>query len=224
VLKQHKNILFKTIQESGFPLSLFQTSENEDDWFIISIHDTPLQFWIKQSYTSFNDYQIRRTRFGPGFPLEQIGWDFSFPITYVSATLDEWLKSTVKEYFTEEQTPDLWPQIEIYQSLVTTSTISEEDYRYFSAEEKEQIQLSLLEFHRLVIENFNPTQEQLASINERLDYLGKAVDRLNRFDWKGIALSVVVSIAINLTVDTEGGRLLLKLFQQSFEAIIKLLA
>jgi hypothetical protein len=75
----------------------------------------------------------------------------------------------------------------------------------------------------MIAEEFNPTQEQLQFINERLDYLAKAVDRLNRFDWTGLAISIVVSIAVNLSVDTEGGRVLFTLFKAAFQATTKLL-
>ena len=75
----------------------------------------------------------------------------------------------------------------------------------------------------MIIENFKPDEEQSKLIAEKLNYLSNAVDRLNRFDWNGLALSIVISISINLAVDTDGGRLLYKLFEQAFNEAIKLL-
>jgi hypothetical protein len=61
----------------------------------------------------------------------------------------------------------------------------------------------------------------LEFINERLEYLSQAVDRLNKFDWKAQALSTLISIAVNLSVDTEGGKKLFQLFSQALEFIVK---
>jgi len=49
------------------------------------------------------------------------------------------------------------------------------------------------------------------------------VDRLNRFDWSGLAISIVVSIAVNMSVDTEDGRVLFTLFKAAFQATTKFL-
>jgi len=56
-----------------------------------------------------------------------------------------------------------------------------------------------------------------------LEYLKKAVDRLNKFDWRGLAISVVVGIGINLSVDTNSGKLLLDLLRQAFNTVTYLL-
>src|ERR1700730_9725630 len=66
--------------------------------------------------------------------------------------------------------------------------------------------------------SFTRTPEQSEFINERLEYLSKAVDRLNRFYWNGVAISVVMSIAVNLSVDTERGRVLFNTFKAAFRA------
>ena len=56
-----------------------------------------------------------------------------------------------------------------------------------------------------------------------LAVINRDSSRLNRFDWTGLAISIVVSIAVNLSVDTEGGRLLFTLFKAAFRATTKLL-
>jgi hypothetical protein len=47
----------------------------------------------------------------------------------------------------------------------------------------------------------------------RLDHLVDAVDHAVRWDWKALALSTFIEISIALTVDTEAGRELYKLFR-----------
>lgn len=78
-------------------------------------------------------------------------------------------------------------------------------------------------YRLLKIENYNPNDEQLEEINEKLEYISQAVERLIRRDWIGVAISTVIGIGINLGVDTEGGRQLLEFFQEAFSQIILLL-
>jgi hypothetical protein len=97
----------------------------------------------------------------------------------------------------------------------------------FTSNEKEQIREVLEEFKKSVIELFSgeiePIKDGIRNMEEKIDYLCNAVDRLNRFDWKGVARSTAIGIATNLTVDTEMGRQIFMLFQQAFQSIPKLL-
>jgi len=81
----------------------------------------------------------------------------------------------------------------------------------------------LLTFRLLVVENYHPDTEQLILISERLKYLEAAVDRLNSFDWKGVTISTLLSIAITLSLDTERGRQLYILFKQALSDLLHLL-
>ena len=74
-----------------------------------------------------------------------------------------------------------------------------------------------------MVKEFNPSREQLRLIQMQLDYLSEAVGRLNRIDWRGLAVSTVITIAIQLSLDTEKGKLLFQLFQQAFSVSLKLL-
>jgi hypothetical protein len=58
----------------------------------------------------------------------------------------------------------------------------------FTNEERQQLKLAIATFRLRLIETFNPTEEQLHVVLAKIDYLISAVDRLNRFDWKGVAL------------------------------------
>ena len=102
-----------------------------------------------------------------------------------------------------------------YSPLSSLSTIQKEDLLHFTDTEKKQIKSGLDEYKRLIIVNYIPTPEQLELINERLKYLSDSVERLNRFDWKALAASTVVSIGITLTLNTETGKQLFNLFMQA---------
>lgn len=129
----------------------------------------------------------------------------------------------MKTYLEDRDVPDLWSQIETLAFSSVSPIMSTRDTSMFSESEKVQARIAVQTFQQSIIENFNPPQEQLEYITDQLKYLADAVDRLNKFDWRGLALSIVVGIAINLTVDTEGGRLLFKLFEQAFQSALLLL-
>jgi hypothetical protein len=79
------------------------------------------------------------------------------------------------------------------------------------------------EFRLLIVKTFAPPANEMKVVNERLDYLKEAVDRLNRFDWRSVAMSTLIGISTALTLDTEKGRILFGLFQQAFSTVVHLL-
>jgi len=227
MLKEHKNRLLKLMQDANVDLAYVESLE-KDDVFQIQMRNSRIVFMLKQVPGSFDEFAINYTLYQPNFPLKISSEDFEDckPYYNINGGIENeykyWIEAVVKRYIYEKEMPDFWSQTRFYSSL-TGGSISKDDLRQFSAEEKNQIQIAVKEFERLVNNTYSPTQEQADYINERLKYLADAVDRLNRFDWKGLAISIVTSIAINLSVDTEGGKHLFRLFQQAFEIVMRLL-
>ena len=86
-------------------------------------------------------------------------------------------------------------------------------------EEKQLLQMSINEFEMLVAKEYNPSKEELTLIESRLKYLSEFLDRLNKFDWKAVLISTVVTIATTLTLSTEQGRQLFEMTKQVFTLI-----
>jgi hypothetical protein len=93
----------------------------------------------------------------------------------------------------------------------------------FSENDKIQLRLSINELHLLIIKNFSPSVDEMKIINARLEYLSNSLDRLNRIDWRGLALSTIISISVTLSLDTEKGKLLLGLFKKVFTNVLHLM-
>jgi hypothetical protein len=74
----------------------------------------------------------------------------------------------------------------------------------FSKEQAHQVRVAWREFRARVEAEFHPSRERADAISSHLDCLSEAVGRLSTFDWRAVAVSTVMSIAVNLTVDTEG--------------------
>ena len=191
-------------------------------FFRIRLRNTHLNFTVTQGPADFNLYSYEYRIFQPGYPRRS-SFDKEKALDEVLKVFKSWLEQSVRPYLNEERTPDLWLQIETYKSFVAETSGETRDASDFSDTERKDVRQSVSDFKRLLVENFKPTVEQAEFINGQLDYLTEAVDRLNRFDWRALAISVVISIAVNLSVDTEKGRLLFSLFEQAFRSTVKLL-
>ncbi len=191
----------------------------------IRFRDSGLRFEITDIPTTLHQFFANYTRFDAGCPLRRSGPGKPYlPIDRVYVLFSEWLMKELKPYIEEMKQPDLWQQIEQQKQLVSADPLTDCETSPFTEAEKQQVRVSIGQFRVLIVESFSPTQEQLEVINQRLDYLSGGVDRLSRFDWKALALAIVVGIGINLCVDAEGGRKLFELFRQAFSGVLHLLA
>lgn len=241
MLKKHKNILLETVRNSGLDPIWFRAYEarpehdkgfvtrvwsrltmlNQTPIFTVQVIDSPIKFCVRhRSFYELFDY--KHTYFDPRFS-EKDWSNEPKSIDEIVKVFNTWLRSEAREYIEDKQLPDLWEEIEAYREFITNATIPTQGSSSFTEEEKEVLRRSVQEFRQKVIESFNPSSDQEKFINGQLEYLSKAVDRLNRFDWRGLAISTLIGIAINLSVDTEKGRHLFRLFQQAFQAAGKLL-
>lgn len=249
MLKLHKNALLEAIKKSNLDPSRFQVEEPRSESksksvgsFLLSIikslaptvgdnpetptttirlRNSPLKFCVRHTEVSFDDFSYSYVPFMPGYP--EITWKRVKGIEALVSQFETWLIAWVEKYLREQQLPDLWTQMELYEPLLAETDITDENTSDFSAQEKEELRRHVNEFRVSVIEKFNPSQSQEKFINDQIDYLSKAVDRLNRFDWRALAISTVIGIGINLSVDAEKGRFLVHLFQQAFQTFGKLL-
>lgn len=253
MLKQDKNKLFEVVKFLEFSLSDIETyTAIEQDprsiayeiplrsCFVIKIKNAPLEFWVWNNPNNYRQYEVKMSQLRDEYKLSD--WmnfltldevlvhristkkaQLYLDIDDVCTAFRQWLSSVVHTVLSEEEVPDLWAQFETTKSFLSSTAFSQEDIEFFNSNEKEQIRKSLNEFRRLLLENIQTTNEQKKFIGERLDYLGTAVDRLNRFDWKGLAFSVVLGVVTNLAVDTNTGKFIFNLFEQAFQSVIKLL-
>lgn len=229
MLKKDSNRLFQTMAREGFDPKLFtieNVNSDEKGYFDqIQLKGTPLRFFIKLG-KEFNSYDCKYTRFTPDFRTilshnDRVG--IFCDIDKLEEWFIIWLQNEVKHYLSDSLEPDLWQQMQLETPLVTGEVLSSEDTGQFTDEEKRQIKLSINEFKLLVLDEFKPSNVELETIDGRITYLTEAVDRLNRLDWRSVAISTVIAISIALTLDTEGGRQLFDLFTRAFSSIAGLL-
>jgi hypothetical protein len=241
MLQQHRNAFMEAIRKAGLEPTLFSASTTEvgsveskvaaayrslirteeTKVFVIQVKNSPLKFAVECSQDDFYKFRCKSTKLEPNFSLGW--WSGVWPFEQVMVEFAKWLNGVAKKYIEDNCLPDYWDQIGLYEPFVNNVAPSTGARGKFTEEEKQRARRSMKRFHALIGQNFEVTADQETFIDERLDYLSNALDRLNRFDWNGLAMSVVAGIAINLAVDTERGRLLFKLFQQAFESTFRLL-
>lgn len=225
MLKKHKNTLHSVITDNGFVVTDFRFEENirnNISTITIRYKDTKLTFVFETVDNSFDQFDILYfTRFAPNYPLAKSNevWP---NIATVSKILLSWLKIEVHEYIEEKNAPNLWEQMQ-GKYLLDIDPFSNTDNSKFSNTENKQVKEALNTFKRQAIEKYKPDSEQLELIEERIEYLIDASDRLGKTDWHGILISTMFSITIALSLDTEVGSELYAMFKQAFIASLDLL-
>ena len=225
MLKRYKNEFLQAIQSAGLDVSDFSGKEEnvvEAPSFRILYTPGNIFFIARQSRDGTDKFEYKYSRYtGTDRPPES-GWSTGYcKFTQVRDGFRQWLDSEVRPAMEEALLPDLWSQAT--SSFIEAHAINSQGASEFTEEERKQIKLAVSNFRLLVQETFAPTEAQLTVVAEQLGYLASAVDRLNRFDWKAVAISTLMSISVALSLDTERGRQLYGLFQQVFSGLTHLL-
>ncbi len=243
MLKKYKNRLYQVVKNSGIDLNRVRKREGElegDDTFTIEIIGSPFYFTVRDSSLKFERFDCRYVIFDPFLndrisphvdPLEEqqfygtAGWSGRSSFNRIEQLLTEWLNDDVKRYIRyvdELHGPDLWTKITEERQVLNLNDIDFNNKEFFNDQEKQQVRAALDNAKILIINNFHPAEDKLNIINEKLDYLSEAINRLNKFDWKSVMITMIIDISIALSLDTEKGRQLYHLFKTVFNEIPKL--
>ncbi|CDU03077.1 hypothetical protein L4C37_21900 [Vibrio kagoshimensis] len=224
MLKKHKNGFIGIIEHSGFQVNQFRTVEKEVDGypgFILQFVNSPLAFLARTSVENYFEHDYRYVQFAPSYPKSEYVPSNSWcAIEDVYEGFKGWLSDHVDHYLEEIDIPDLWSQIERHNLFIGDPLVNRSN-KGFDKAEKERVVLAIEHFKKLLELEYKPTAEQLETINDRLGYLVESVDRLNKVDWQGVAISTLMSISIALSLDTQKGRDLFNLFKTAFTSAIE---
>jgi hypothetical protein len=220
VKKQYRNELLELLVKNGNNVTEFELSQTETKNITILHRKTALWFHLETILQhDFSKFTGMFKPFSPSqsavkFPSQpNIMTDFEGVKRYFS----DWTEVHVKAAMEEHEAPDLWEIVKANPLAITSINFSEN--KPFEIEERKQIQLGLDEIKFLLKQNFDLSQEQLALANQKIDYLKDATDRLNKTDWKGIAISTVFSIAYDLSLSPEKQSMLMGLFSKIWAVI-----
>jgi hypothetical protein len=227
MLRKFKNPLFEQIVAAGLDPNDFESAEKhnaETIRFDISYRPIDLLFLLSQPVRQQTYFFVDVTRYvgdGNRSPLIRVGVQITLP--KVVDRFRKWLKDDVLAAIEDLGLPNFWAEAREAAAVASAFRRSARDADIFTPAERDAIKRELHAFRLVLVQTFEPDARQMEEIAESLSYLEAAVDRLNRFDWKGVALSTVIGIATSLSLDTEKGRLLWRLFQQAMSAVRQVL-
>ena len=92
---------------------------------------------------------------------------------------DNWVDEIL--YLTE--TPDFWAELQRAPEILAAAQAAEGSNAPFTPAEQAEISRELDEIKKLVRERFELTSEQSSAMDERLDDIKEASERLRRKDW-----------------------------------------
>jgi hypothetical protein len=223
MLKRYTNALLDAIRGAGSNPNDFTGIDDpkESFGFVITFEPAELEFMVSHEPENPHWFWYSFTRYTGANPVVAGPFPDSGSCQFddVLSAFGNWLAGDVQTSIEEQLIPDLWAQL----TETAISPRGEDAEENFSSEQRQQIRAALKTFQVLVEETFDPSELQGELITEHLDYLSEAVDRLNRFDWKSVAISTLVTISVALSLDTERGRQLYGLFQQAFAMLMHLL-
>jgi hypothetical protein len=224
MLKIYKNKLLEVIKRSRFSASDFTSGETEENgqvFFEICYSNSPLKFRVLSRDHSYESLDYQFVRMAPGFPL----WG-PFKSDNVRETckgLGNWLEENLSMYVLEQSTPDLWSQLQSLALSFDEEWAQPEELGNFTEHEKVEIRGAIRQLERQIADGFTLTSEQAGVVHSQLEYLAAALDRLNRFDWSGLFWQIWISIAVNLSLDTERGKQLFELIRATFTGMVRML-
>lgn len=225
MLKAHKNEIHKIISEvANLDPNRFTLVDKDDAGFPvsqISTIDLKMSFWFRNRPHSWEVFDYKQTKFSPDFSvaswLPQNGQTFNFQ--QVSEIFTKWLNTQVKPFFEELDSVDKWNSFQFETDIFHLLQEDIADNSNFSIEETSKISKSIDNLRQLIIDKFDPVEERLKFIDERLNYLSESTSRLGKFDWKGQFVSTMISIAINMMFDKETGNAFFKLIKEAFSGV-----
>jgi len=224
MLKTIRNSFLEQISLNKFDPALFRGTEINDLTFLIELLGSKLSFTVICSPQSFSYFNCRRIQFTPiiNLKVENVfsSWQH---FDKIQQEFTKWLQYNVSLYLKNEMAPDLWAVSQQENEVFGIPTFDLSETPDYSSKDKDILRIAVAAFRSRLIESFHPEKDQLDQIDQRLNYLTKSIDRLNKIDWKSLLLSTVIGIATSLSLDTERGRLLFEIARQVFSNAMHLL-
>jgi hypothetical protein len=188
--KTERNELFRALQADGFGLDPAQCDLGIESAVELSIEHrrsgSLLRLFLEEQPRPFADFW-------------QVDWTVDSrlrqkrPPSWESFLSDagDWAQAA-REYL---ETPDLWAQIDS-PDFLASPTYEESENSAFSADEQAAISAQLREIKNYLVEEGSLSEEQMTSVQARLDDAEKASRRIGRKDWVLLFSGAIFSLII----------------------------
>jgi len=232
MLLKYRNQLFNTLKNSFPDLSYidyeYDDQKREFDYLKISVKDSGLFFLVKNPKDNYHIFHCEYTDYhSPKLTTDT--YSGVSRIDTVCEILGYWIQRNFNKWYTETiqdaTQEDLWSTYFKGKKYLDLNQIDFQDQDYFSQDEKKHI-ITSLEAVKLKIKGTSSLQlseDGLNLIEQRIEYLKSATEKLTKFEWKSVLISTIISIIIALSLDTAKGEALIEIFKQAFTFVPRLL-
>lgn len=202
LFKKQKNRFIELIQEVNLSPNLFESRQNNEDEFIISIRNSSFVFKIE--FYSGIFYKCYETKFQTKYPVKQVslGSRELLTLNEIYGEFTKWLKNDAIDYLDEQSIPDLWAELQLSSGSVSDS--QDIQNTLFTVDEQRRIAETLGEFEKEVQKRTVLSDEQFNLLHERVEYLIDASKRLGRKDWLAATAGAIIGFTfqVSLTAQT----------------------
>jgi hypothetical protein len=135
--------------------------------------------------------------------------------TVVMLEFSCWLEYLIREV----QAGDPWKRIEQYLPSDEILTINEIESK-FTYEEFQSIETSMFRLKQAIINEFDLKDEQAALVHRKLDALIEKAKKHDRLDWRGIFISGLAGLAMELAFKSDQAQKLWVLAKECFQGTL----
>lgn len=194
LMRLERNEIFETISAWGLDPASCELQDLADGTQVDVLHRaTQSRFSIRNS----ND-QVADATYNAKLIIS--GAFFGEHRRVVWTALIEYLESWTRTVRYEDNTPDLWAELQQLPRVIATAQEADAINTPFRPSEQAEISRRLDKVKRLVRQEFELADEQLAAIDRRLDDAKEACGRLGRKDWIMLFYGAVISTAMTDSV------------------------
>jgi hypothetical protein len=209
LLQTQKNEVAKVLERVGFTLSDFEWIEepyyeNQRSTMSRLIHK-PSKYWC---YFEYEGDGFWRVIFSPAADERLGACPKVNPFSGILGAVERWAGYLKREI----TAPDLWKALPAEVELSQAAWGAEGSNELFTPEEKTALVDRLKGVEAHVINTYRLADNAREEFRTRMVYLQRAVDRLGKRDWLGIAYSAVISWAVGSALPPEVARPMLKDF------------
>jgi hypothetical protein len=112
---------------------------------------------------------------------------------------ERWLENAK----TEMETPDLWVELQKAGTLIALEDFANKGDDHFTPEQINELEIVLVKIKQDIIKEINPIGAKIEFLDEKISYLVESAKKQNLRDWRNIAFSTLVQIAVTLTITPE---------------------
>jgi ElaB/YqjD/DUF883 family membrane-anchored ribosome-binding protein len=214
LFRSQLNELIAAMSKTSLPMQAFTFSRD------LSKNNLDVELPLKISFES-SSFHFHLDHIWKSFHIDYLPSDKSKQ-GHETKIIDSWkevrkvFESWMQRVQDEVSQPDSWLILNQGNLLEGSFPTGDRGVEQFSQEEVSRLRKQIKLIKEYIQSEVKPSKEQFEQVNEKLNYMQEASERVNKKDWANIAISTTINIAVSLAMNPEKAR---KLFTFTSEFI-----